>query len=579
MTTTEERIRFNDQVVPFRDTDPIIVMQADMEGEDKIDDGEGDKKKETVPTTVSGKAAGKPTAFTIDLGDDEGVADKKLSLKSGVKHFAPFKKKPAIGSNNRSPAPNTPPMTKKNSSEPSAVLSSANDKAPEEIDKENNNRNTNSSDLKQNLPQNCKSDQESDAGTYTIDNEEVQAEREKIDEVFGVEKEVGGGEWVSNWASQLQEPHSPNNSDRDELQPLHYRNITPGGSSTASSSSRRRLPALPRSTTVPTTGNSTMGMETAEAYLQDTISVMTAMEARYVHMCNVHAHERMTTETFIDYRISGDDTITRTSKKPISKATSNGTANVSTTSKEERRLAWERRKNYNPLGGPSSSSRPNSARRTTSAPFDPRSGDSPRSLSNSFYTEESDSCSEIDNNGICIQERSSSTHHHHQQQPKPKSLNPTRPNRAFALRRKLNTSDEGPSRPSSASTATASTGGFRPIDRMSVGRHSLRANMQGRSIHQTNSKVSPQQHHRNLLGKKLSASEGRSNSSLSSREADFQAWKRRKNYNPMAMAAASKNNAKHTGVAAAGRVTASVVASASSAEQRKKALIRDHKGK
>lgn len=371
-----------------------------------------------------------PTAFTIDFGEPS----KKLGLKEGLRHFAPSKKgKPkSIG------VPRTGDVLENHSKFVGTNEEQAD--APNlVIDKENN-----LTPLKPMDPL-CDSNVEgSDTGTYTIDNEEssVETERLKIDSVFCVEKkQLDSSEWVSQWASSSSASAQPSpgaspTTDRD----------------TEGSRARRKLPATPAET---------------EDFLQDTISVMAAMEARI-----------------------GEEKGTKTTK---------------VSAIEERKMAWERRKNYDPLKAVGK--KPSLVKSSEVTPV--------RASSAGRYAEESDSCSEVEQHQQCVPSH----------QTTPKSLPSTRPNRAFALRKNLN-----------SATVTSQNGKRGLGHRTDSGRLSLR-NM---STSQMTSSTVAKKH---LMRKPIS--DTRSSSSLSSKEAEFQAWKRRKNYNPLRSAETSKtaNNA------------------------------------
>ncbi len=378
--------------VPCRDTDPMPNAE-----------GGGD-----AAAALADKHP--PMAFTIDF--DQG--SKKLALKDGIRHFAPAKKakeraKPS------SPAP--PALTEMR------IIKETSSKKTLFVDEENN-------------LTTAGGDQDSDAGTYTIGQEEagVEVERRKIEDVFCVEQRgASSGEWVAQWASSS--ASSPAAADRETL-----------------SRSRRRLPATPASADQMSGPTSAATGDTEDA-LQDTLSVMAAMEAR------IEASPRLTPQ-------------------------------------EERKLAWERRKNYDPLKatGKKVTGSKDKVTQSNKAPV--------KAVVAAGEESCSDSCSEVELQKSPLPREAVTQ--------KCKNLPATRQNRAFALRRKLNSLDED-----KAISPIVSNGA---VSRSEAARHSLRGAKTG------------------IVNKQLTRktlSDNRSTSSLSSKEAEFQAWKRRKNYNPL----------------------------------------------
>ncbi len=401
--------------VPCRDTDPIPKTPPEEEVEDM-------KEEEATP---SSPAAQSNTAFTVDFDDGP---KKKLGLRDGIRHFAPFKK----------------------SREKSKASPTEDKSAASKVDVENNN-NIVEADFKN------QGDDGSDAGTYTIDDDSsaVESDRKKIDEVFKVE-ETAATDRVSHWAAHAQQQQQQ--QQQQQPQP---------SSASPTERARRKLPATPGGMLMPesvATSKSPISSSETENYLQDTMTVVAAMEARIIS-----AETSKTVKT-----------------PPLSK-------------EEQKKLAWERRKNYDPL---------RAAGKKVSEPATPQhlkmlpKTTPPGSSIN--YQEEScsDSCSEVEQ----MQQRRLSATTKSRVAPSI-SLQPcaTKPNRAFALRKKLNSADDAGSLSSSS--------------RGEAGRSSLRG--------RPSSFVT-----KSVVGRTVS-SNGRSSSSLSSKEAEFQAWKRRKNYNPM----------------------------------------------
>ena len=128
----------------------------------------------------------RPMAFTVDFTDEKD--QKKLALRDSIGRFAPAKIKSKLA-------------TKE------AVIL---------VDEENNIKEENDENV-------------SDAGTYTIDEEEETLEKEP-DLALPSEK-VNSREWVSVWASNSFAEDNPIQEEDDEER--------------SSSSQRRRLPATP----------------------------------------------------------------------------------------------------------------------------------------------------------------------------------------------------------------------------------------------------------------------------------------------------------------------------------------------
>ena len=179
-------------------------------------------------------------------------------------------------------------------------------------------------------------------------------------------------------------------------------------------------------------------------------------------------------------------------------------------------MAWERRKNYDPLRA---SGKKSSASPQVSSPRPSNGSKGSVRPTSEGYVEESDSCSELDQHSSLVMSTSFHGGNKTSQRPSSSSgaVSSTRPNRAFALRQKLNSSADSSPRQSHVSWTTSGGGGA-PITRMS-----LRSGGSGAAASAK----------KNLLMRKTMGDSARSTSSLSSKEAEFQAWKRRKNYNPL----------------------------------------------
>lgn len=182
-----------------------------------------------------------PMAFTIDFGNGETESKKgfnlpkKFSLKEGINSFAPTKR----------------PVTKAKTS-PNVTASTAATATP--LDKENNNNHVQAAKKEDNV------DQLSDAGTYTIDEDEENDKeaKEYPDAPLDIPK-YEAQEYVAQWAASSN--YCSSESPSSSIEP---RDDT--------SRSRRRLPTVPRPPS--------NGANDTETLLQDTISVMAAMEAR-----------------------------------------------------------------------------------------------------------------------------------------------------------------------------------------------------------------------------------------------------------------------------------------------------------
>lgn len=192
-------------------------------------DHEEDKCESPVPG---------PMAFTVDFGDDEGksiLEKKKLALRDSIRRFTPAKIKTKL--------------TQKNKDIPNNIATSAEDNTNhvlknEVIIDEENNIKHNNEPLVVAVPLVASG---SDAGTYTIEDDEDQVCKEsslvepvkqldirnkEISRTFGIQDDkLSSREWVSMWAS---------NSFAED-NPIEEEDLDEG----RSSSQRRRLPPTP----------------------------------------------------------------------------------------------------------------------------------------------------------------------------------------------------------------------------------------------------------------------------------------------------------------------------------------------
>ena len=518
--------------VPCRDTDPI-----EKGGGSGMDDG----GTNSGPGTPNSRAKVMPTAFTIDFGDDGGSEkslkrnelrnSKKFTLKEGIRHFAPAKKtlrdKPQQQQQQQQTGAGTHLEDLKGKTEVKVVQQHL-----EERISESNNNIIDKKSLRAALDA---ADAGSDTGTYTIDNEdlEVENERKKIDQVFDVSEKQANSDYVAQWASSSHpvgggSPGFPSSDSPNE-----------SGRETSASRSRRKLPATPEAVFQ-------RAPSTTENYLQDTLSVMAAMEARIggIGGGGGGGSGESPDPLQVMSKSSSPASVTKKNASSASKMSQSVTS-----LKEERKLQWERRKNYDPLR----SSGLNRNKQTNASASAANSA-AAAGINMSSFEESgcSDSCSEVEHNSLHIREtsilsNSSSRSGAHKSHGSPRALSATKPNRAFALRKKLNSASSmennlqmvpqlqqqpqsslNPARrvQPSAGHSSMPTGGLR--------------NSGGKQQQPVRTGMPPGKPQNPML--KKTVSEGRSSSSLSSKEAEFQAWKRRKNYNPMRSALQSKKS-------------------------------------
>merc|ERR1719510_2937526 len=430
----------------------------------------------------------RPMAFTVDFGDhsEDQATDKKkkLALRDSIGRFAPAKIK------NKLPCPSLPSGSSSPAAAAAVVINSKDnsnckanlvtDQDVIVLDEENN-----IAHKKQTVEAGGlhvdhvvglvdQADQASDTGTYTIEDEEdkpggidvdvnEKSDRNKdIVQAFGVPEpeKICSREWVSMWAASNSFAEDNPIQEEDDLE-------LEGG---RSSSQRRRLPPTPLRLQQNGYQNSQDHHEPVEEdtndYLRDTISLMTAMEAR-LSSCEeanavVRSKEVAPTPKRRPKTASNDLQRSGSKNSPAAKARE---------AKEQAAQQWQRRKNYDPLKSMAKSKR------------------SLRDHAQNYNTDES---SDVE---------------------------------------------------SSASLTRASLSNPRvAMIRSDGGRHSLR---QGKN-EATPDRGSPQPQSLHSPLRRppfktnvLAQNGGRSTSSLSSKEAEFQAWKRRKNYNPMRSATAS----------------------------------------
>lgn len=178
----------------------------------------------------------RPMAFTVDFGSADGDQDhKKLALRDSIGRFAPAKIKNKLATNPQAPVPANPASPAPPVQAPVVAKDNTNHQIKDEIilDEENN--------IKTSLEEQTAV---SDAGTYTIDDEEEDPKDDLEDEVeqrdkdihrtFGLPSEkVNSREWVSVWASNSFAEDNPIQEEEDIDQER------------SSSSQRRRLPPTP----------------------------------------------------------------------------------------------------------------------------------------------------------------------------------------------------------------------------------------------------------------------------------------------------------------------------------------------
>ena len=478
-----------------------------------------------VATSVDGGEADKaltasPMAFTINF-DDDGAPKKKAPPNKRFLMPRQAKNAPAA-------APAAPPaagMTKEANGIKGKTMTRDGPKFLEprdtRVDLVNNNSSKiaaevkvatvmpsakkpqpahNHTTLTRQVENNCDDRPESEAGTYTIDLEEndLSEEREQIEEVFGVSEQQNVHEWVSQWAAT-----SPNASVD-----MNNGKLDPSSSlESETSRSRRKLPATPDNLRVsPNQANGAPKRNETETYLQDTITAMANMEARLDSSAEAEREQQ---------RGSG-----RRPHEMVSAV-------------DERRLNLERRKKYDPMRHLANSS-PRGARVA------------PGVMSKSGYDSYSDTCSEMEQSMSMTSHDESNSKYPSASKP----INSTRTNRAFALRKKLNSETTADPMTRSA-ISQPSTPRSTNMSRSDGGRFSLRSKAAKEPVSVKPKTVAA----RTVSGIKPGrGGEGRSSSSLSSREANFQAWKRRKNYNPLRSAGMSASPAPSAATPSASNV-------------------------
>merc|ERR1739838_898371 len=337
----------------------------------------------------------------------------------------------------------------------------------------------------------------SDAGTYTIDDEEEDPKDDDPDQevndaenrdkdihrTFGVvppsEKVSSRAEWVSVWASNSFAEDNPIQEECDDIEER------------SSSSQRRRLPPTPlrQNGYQHKDNHDEVEEEDTNEYLRDAISLMTAMEARIISSST----EEATVATSNNKKEVNNMTPTK-SRRPktgggsgsgsseLRKSSNNSAQAKAKEAKEKAAQQWQRRKNYDPLKSMSKTKMGSSAN------------------SSRDYTDES---SDVESAA------------------------------SFSQRGDRVGTGGGPTNPRVA------------LIRSDGGRHSLRQQHKDQEGHHggpqsLGSPVRRPPFRTNVM----SQNGGRSTSSLSSKEAEFQAWKRRKNYNPMRSATASTSSSK-----------------------------------
>lgn len=431
-----------------------------------------------------------PMAFTIDFGgeDRKKAIEKKLALRDSIKRFAPAKKTRA------------------------EVVTTKQDEQEQEGEKEDEEvNNTNDTFLHEKLKAKEKSslpeviiDEEnniapaknggsgSDAGTYTIDNEEEDKNeknaRKTIGSVFGVrDDQLSSRDWVSMWASNS----FMEKRDEDNEEELESHSLSSLRDSEGRGSQRRKLPATPsadimtKSTSYTTTAAAVpaANCDDTNEYLRDTISLMTAMEAR------ISSEEKDTTAKVKKSKAQRP----KTASAKFAAAQNSNNHNSGEKAKELAAQQWQRRKNYDPLKSV--------GKQTNRKPLFLA-----RSLQAQSNTDESlsDPCSDVESATT-----SSSMPVHGRYRPTTH----------------LQGGKAVMARPSQ-------------LARNDGGRHSLRNHKTGGPPVSGSAVAKRTPGIRNAM----QSNNVRSTSSLSSKEAEFQAWKRRKNYNPMRAAAAGASS-------------------------------------
>lgn len=248
-------------------------------------------------------------------------------------------------------------------------------------------------------------------------------------------------------------------------------------SSLSGSKGRRKLPATPNDKEEQARGDST------EGYLQDTFTAMASLEAR-ISKEEKKKTPAPTTKPKLVAKQSGGG-----SPRPAAKRLTRQQQQQQ--AKETELAAWHRRKNYDPL---------RSAGLTKpKKPLEPK-----RSLQAS--ADESDSCSEVES-AVSIDSKARQDN-----------------------RKRDQNDNRTPSSLRTLSLAPSNTDRRNPLARTDVGRLSMRSNGAAPSVRPVSA---PKSAARTVANRSV-----RSSSSLSCKEVEFQAWKRRKNYNPMRAAAA-----------------------------------------
>jgi len=452
----------------------------------------------------------RPMAFTVDFGPCEGGSEqehkKKLALRDSIGRFAPAKvKKPATAL--------VVAVGQQPSKDNTNHLATVKDEVMI-LDEENNIKNDLAEAHRHAEAVEVDAEAEvepavSDAGTYTIDDEEedpkddpdldshahdtttiTESHRDKdIHRTFGVitsEKvSCSRAEWVSVWASNTFAEDNPIQEEDDLAE-----------AERSSSSQRRRLPPTPsRQNGYQHKDNHDEIEEDTNEYLRDTISLMTAMEARISSSTEETALQQAATSRDNKQKEVNNIAGTPTKRRPKTgggssselRKSANNAAAKAKEAKEKAAQQWQRRKNYDPLKS-MTKSKPSTAN------------------SSRDYTDESsdvESAASFSQRGC--RDNSGS------------SLQATNPRVALI--------------------------------RSDGGRHSLRGQKEQENQHQGHHHGGPQSlgspvRRPPFRNNVMSQNGGRSTSSLSSKEAEFQAWKRRKNYNPMRSATASVTSSK-----------------------------------
>ena len=516
------------------------------------------------PTTSTSAKPVPPSAmaFTVDFGQGDEAderdlsTEKRLGLKDGIGRFAPAKKmrdKPksprAANKLNPSHKEDVMSLSQTTTNNVNTIVSSSSAK---KIEASKNNyqkipgKGDPSADLgrKSNLSRslNEKSakketlvvdeenniaagDAGSDAGTYTIDNEEegdksrlsVNGDNKPKNGVFGSlnDEKINTQDWVNMWAAnntlamshqreKAEEEYEDDfeDDDDDEEEESSLSSVREG---TSESRSRRKLPATPQSVRKTTHTLSSSVIEAskcdkADDYLKDTLSLMASMEARISSNNESERKPKPKPAT----KTSSNKSPTSASK-PSPPAGS--AASIEAANKAKELEAWKRRKNYDPLKSV--------GKKPTAAP--PARPGRSHDLDDS-YSE--DTCSDLD----VRSQRSTLTTN-------------ARTNRAFALRHSssLQAGNDALSPKNSPKRQPPSQESF---SRNDGGRWSLRNKNGVAAAPPCKPAVSSSVHRMPHVMKKSPAMKaavqgGRSTSSLSSKEAEFQAWKRRKNYDPL----------------------------------------------